>query len=432
MPHFRYDDVNEAFPDLLARFAKALIKTRRIELLDDDGKDLDVPVLSIFSRIENIAFKEPEDTPGKLWVTDLTGRKWCIGSLRFVQKIMNEVSAENIGLENTRNGQALYFQHPVTITYISPENRVLTNVVRDANPFFHLAESFWMLAGRNDVASLAFFVPRMKEYSDDGTTFHGAYGHRWRYSFGFDQLSQVINTLHADPHGRRAYLDHWQPSRDSVLSSSSWAKDLPCNLGVAFRVNENNKLDMTVFNRSNDVLWGALGANYVHFGFLQQYVANQIEVETGVYNQISNNLHLYLNRKNLKTSFQDLIQARTLTHNPLEKNFRERYKNFGKEPYFLQRTEWSFSNLNYMLGLEQTDKAEVPPTMPSKLFPDGENTPGEVCQILLPVIRAYTFYRRKQFVNACKEASKIAWLDWREECLAWLNRRWTARAVQGE
>src|SRR5258708_35739439 len=73
-------------------------------------------------------------------------------------------------LDQTRNGKCLVVDEPVLISYTHPKERVLFNPVRDANPFFHLYESLWMLAGRNDLKSLAYYCSRMKEFSDDGKT----------------------------------------------------------------------------------------------------------------------------------------------------------------------------------------------------------------------------------------------------------------------
>lgn len=50
---------------------------------------------------------------------------------------------------------------------------------------------------------------------------------------------------------------------------------------------------MTVTNRSNDLVLGMLGANVVHFSYLQQYVADCLGVEVGYYTQFTNNLHVY-------------------------------------------------------------------------------------------------------------------------------------------
>src|SRR3972149_7679584 len=52
---------------------------------------------------------------------------------------------------DSRNGPVVQFHSPVGTSYSDPEERVLTWAWRDANPFFHLLESVWMLAGRADV-----------------------------------------------------------------------------------------------------------------------------------------------------------------------------------------------------------------------------------------------------------------------------------------
>lgn len=56
-----------------------------------------------------------------------------------------------------------------------------------------------------------------------------------------------------------------------------------------------NKLNLSVYNRSNDILWGMLGANYVHFTILQEFVANSLAVEVGTFSQLTTNAHAYLN-----------------------------------------------------------------------------------------------------------------------------------------
>jgi hypothetical protein len=149
-----------------------------------------------------------------------------------------------------------------------------------------------MLAGRRDVAFPASIVKNMASFSDDGVNFHGAYGHRWRCHFDFDQLFWIVDALQKNPDDRRQVLAIWDAKVDMGCHQPS-RKDLPCNTHAYFAVNEG-KLDMTVCNRSNDAVWGALGANAVHFSILQEYMAVRIGVKVGRYWQVTNNLHLYL------------------------------------------------------------------------------------------------------------------------------------------
>jgi len=192
----------------------------------------------------------------------------------------------------SRNGRVLMFTEPVTTVYNKPLERVVFWSERDANPFFHFAESLWMLAGRNDVAFVANFAKQMLEYSDDTETLNGAYGYRWRYHFGFDQVTQIISALENNPRDRRQVLQMWQPS--DLLDQSS-KSDVPCNTQAFFSVNYWGKVDMTVCNRSNDMIWGAYGANAVHFSYLLEFVAGALGRPVGRYWQVSNNLHAYEN-----------------------------------------------------------------------------------------------------------------------------------------
>ena len=189
--------------------------------------------------------------------------------------------------EETRNGRALVYQAPVIVSHVMPWRRVLFDPVRNANPFFHYMEAIWMLAGSENVDFPSKFAKQIREYSDDGTTLNGAYGFRWRYHWD-DQIDEVIEMLKTDPNTRRAVLTMWDPQYD--LGSSS--KDLPCNTHVYFR-KVNERLDMTVCNRSNDLVWGMLGANVVHMSILQEYIANATKIEVGTYHQFTNNLHIY-------------------------------------------------------------------------------------------------------------------------------------------
>lgn len=193
----------------------------------------------------------------------------------------------------TRYGTALTMPCPVTTVYHHPENRVLYNSVRDANPFFHLMEALWMIGGRNDTAWPCQFNSKFIQFSDDGLTYHGAYGFRWRTWFGFDQIASLIAHLKRDPASRRAVLTMWDPERDPKKADAG-GKDVPCNTHVYFDL-LGGMLNMTVCCRSNDIIWGAYGANAVHFSMLQEYIASALGVRLGEYRQISNNFHLYTN-----------------------------------------------------------------------------------------------------------------------------------------
>jgi hypothetical protein len=194
--------------------------------------------------------------------------------------------------ETSRNGAVLVAPGPVITTYLNPACRVLFSPMRDANPFFHLMESLWMLAGKNDVEFPATFNRRFTEYSDNGETINGAYGHRWREWFNYDQIDVIVSELLRNPDSRRCVLSMWDGGDDLRNLKS---KDVPCNTHAYFDL-RNGGLNMTVCCRSNDAVWGAYGANVVHFSILQEYIAAHVGASIGVYRQMSNNLHIYTDR----------------------------------------------------------------------------------------------------------------------------------------
>lgn len=235
---------------------------------------------------------------------------------------VNEAAAEGISYllehgaeENSRNGKVLVAPGPVCTIYHNPQERVLFSPTRNANPFFHLMEALWMLSGSNDLEYPMWFNKRFKEYSDDGRTVWGAYGWRWRRFFGYDQLNEIVEELRKNPTSRRCVLSMWNAAEevgcyDNIFETDNdleiafrGGKDVPCNTHAYFDC-RGGVLNMTVCNRSNDAIWGAYGANAVHFSILQEYLASRIGVPMGVYRQVSNNFHAYLDiydRDKLKT-----------------------------------------------------------------------------------------------------------------------------------
>jgi len=303
--------------------------------------------------------------------------------------------------EPSRNGPVRRSIFPVTTIFLEPRKRVLFDKVRDCNPFFHFFESIWMLAGRNEVAWLVKFNKRMQEYSDDGVTLVSSYGYRWS-----KVLTSIINRLQNDKSTRRAYIPiFWMNDcfRDG--------KDIPCNTGISFYVRDG-QLDMTVFNRSNDMLYGAYGANVVHFSFLQEYIATAIGCEIGYYAQISSNFHIY-------TEF-DVTKKLIGKVQPMPP---DPYNEIGIDPSHIMVlpkadmiSQWQrdakFFIDQYTMGGPEVDDWHTP------FF----------ARIAVPMYRAWhAFVHEKDPEKAGSWAMQIAAPDWQEAALQWFDNRIEAR-----
>jgi thymidylate synthase len=194
--------------------------------------------------------------------------------------------------ENSRAGPVRVAPHPIMTITKYPRERVLFSAARDANPIFHLAEAIWMLAGRYDAKFLDRFVRDFSSrYAEPDGALHDAYGFRWRHGFGFDQLDQVVDKLVLNQFDRQAVIQMWDAGGTFDDLRGDW-KSRPCNTHCYLRINDH-KLDLTICCRSNDMFWGAHGANAVHFSILQEYLAARIDVDMGSMYQLSNNAHIY-------------------------------------------------------------------------------------------------------------------------------------------
>jgi hypothetical protein len=199
--------------------------------------------------------------------------------------------------EDTRNGEAMVMPAPTFLTIQFPEERLLNCPVRHANPFFHCMEFVWMMAGSNEAEWISQFNKRIGSYADDGVL-RGAYG--WRWANPIFQIPQLIDQLRKDPSTRQAVLSMWDPVYDGPNARTS---DRPCNTTIYFRVDDTDSLNMTVCNRSNDFVWGMLGANAVHMTLLQEYIALAAGYKVGMYHVFSNNCHIYTDLPNFQNVY---------------------------------------------------------------------------------------------------------------------------------
>lgn len=296
--------------------------------------------------------------------------------------------------EESRNGPVMVYPGPTLLHYLYPTERVLFNATRDANPYFHLMESLWMLAGREDVEFVRRFNSKIGDFSDDGVVMPGAYGHRWRNYFGADQLELIIAHLKKTPTSRRAVLQMWDVTD---LQKVDWSKDVPCNTQAYFTFKEG-QLDMTVCNRSNDLVWGACGANAVHMSLLQEYIACSLQVEVGSYYQFSNNLHMYTERydpEQLKADYY--ADDRYLGYNPAHEKLA---------PLLLSRDAWD-EDLRRFMSDPLGDTAYKEP-----FFND----------VAAPMYASWHDRKSKHNTGTVAAHGIAAW-DWREACFDWIARR---------
>lgn len=328
--------------------------------------------------------------------------------------------------QDSRAGVVLVAPTPVMTVYERPTERVLFCPVRDANPFFHLFESLWMLGGRDDAEYLNTYVRDFGErFAQPEGHVHGAYGRRWRDWFPMenrgqesegpcDQLDVAVRLLRENPDDRQVVIQMWDAQADLGVVG---LKDRPCNTQVYLSVREvprdehapffeslvdsageRRVLDLTVTTRSNDLVWGAYGANAVHFSVLQEYLAARIGVGVGRMYQLSNNWHAYLDVFGKKTAGVPLV-------GPARVNL---YNSSGVNPRVMfSRPEFADTDVTaFLAGIPNYDYA-------NEWF----------VQTAVPMREAHTLWRAGEREDALKMAARTEADDWRLAACQWMQRR---------
>lgn len=302
---------------------------------------------------------------------------------------------ERQNVVQTRNGPAYTFEEPLMVKFTHPKECWVADPVRDANPFFALAETFWLLAGRDDTVFLDQYVKTFGErYSDQGILM-GSYGKRWRSHFGFDQIAALVEKLRKDPTTRQAVLQMWEP-KDLVIA----ANDRPCNTAVMFRI-RNDNLDMLITNRSNDIWNGMFGYNPTQFSMLQRVIADQLGIPVGRYWVCSNDAHFYVSDAN------ELARRGSLTKSTYpDQKYRKIVSNV---------VAWE-ADLNTLM-----EKLDLLHREGDTDIPDLKN--GFLSEVVFKACAAYYYYRKKEPSQAWLIADVIGDPSWREFCTQWLTRK---------
>ena len=149
------------------------------------------------------------------------------------------------------------------------------------------AEWQWYLSGDRRVITLGGLygkVPAIwKRMADCNGNVNSNYGWQWQRN---QQLDYVIGLLRTQPETRQAAI--------SIYDAKEWesyTNDTPCTYAVQFTILDN-KLNMSVVMRSNDLWYGFCNDQY-QFSNLQMLVARETGYDVGTYYHFAHNLHLY-------------------------------------------------------------------------------------------------------------------------------------------
>ena len=172
----------------------------------------------------------------------------------------------------------------------NPLDNHITNKERKWKLDYAEAEWQWYLSGDTNIKTLGEIYgkipPIWKRMADSEGNVNSNYGWQWQRNY---QLDYVVAKLKDNHNTRHAALTIYD-----CKEFEQYRNDTPCTYAVQFTILDN-KLNMSVYMRSNDIWYGFCNDQY-QFSSLQKLVAERVKINVGWYYHHAHNLHLYNNK----------------------------------------------------------------------------------------------------------------------------------------
>jgi hypothetical protein len=165
-----------------------------------------------------------------------------------------------------------------------------------------------------------------------------------------------------------------------------------------------------VFNRSNDAIWGAYGANAVQFAFLQEYVASALDIRMGSYTQVSDSLHIYPDN----APAGELLASSIPELNPYADGIYSVPMLIGGATFF----EW---NEDLETFFKEFDGGHLETMAYRTMWWNN---------VAAPLWRSLNAYKADDLQGALRHAEACLAPDWRLGVCEWLQRRVARRALK--
>lgn len=199
--------------------------------------------------------------------------------------LYNKISDDGIDIQDTKAvlNVGFYLKDPM-------ENNI-TEKFRNWSQKYAQYEWQWYLSGNPNAEEIAKKAKIWYACMDASGNVNSNYGYHWMQN---NQLDYIVDELKNNPDSRRASISIY-----NAKERYNFENDTPCTYAVNFSI-LNNRLNMSVLMRSNDLWFGFCNDQYC-FSKLQEEMSKRLELKIGYYYHFSQNLHIYnnfLNRNN--------------------------------------------------------------------------------------------------------------------------------------
>jgi len=198
------------------------------------------------------------------------------------------IQSNGFNIEGKRGNIKEVLNYAVTLT--NPRSRVSNSLDRRLVKS-KFAEFAWYLSNDADKEYINPYIDAYNQEEAENNKILGGYGPRIfnENDNGISQFDRIIEQINQRQKTKQAYL---------VVSDSFDYKvrvekhsSPPCTIGLHFIVREN-KLNLTVYMRSNDAYFG-LPHDLFCFTMLQELVALKVNIPVGTYSHVCTSMHIY-------------------------------------------------------------------------------------------------------------------------------------------
>ena len=127
----------------------------------------------------------------------------CEAHTNVWKAVVNSAIRSNV--QSSPRGQGIHEILGAQVALDISKPPVVLCPVRKVHYPFLFGEAWWILSGRDDVASIEPFNRHIKRFSGDGDVFFGAYGPKIH-----NQYSEMLEKLVSDNDSRQAVINIWR------------------------------------------------------------------------------------------------------------------------------------------------------------------------------------------------------------------------------
>jgi thymidylate synthase len=198
-------------------------------------------------------------------------------------------------LNNGNEKENTKFINNACILIKNPEENLIKTKWRKWSLEYAEFEWQWYKSGNRSISEIGKKAKIWNTISDENGLVNSNYGYQWSRN---NQIDYAIEELLKNENSRRSCITIYDAKENLIFK-----KDTPCTLNICFNIYDN-KLNMSVIMRSNDLVFGFCNDQYC-FSLLQQEVLKKLNDKNnkyllGSYSHIALDLHIYNRHFNLK------------------------------------------------------------------------------------------------------------------------------------